>query len=382
MSRLGPRIVVPGATRRIEWIAGIAVLMLLVAGCVLVLRPFFNAVLWAMVLTFSTWPLYARLEPLVGHKRWLAALLMTIVLAAAFVLPLAFLSTTLAGHATRAIDLVRSILDRGPPEPPAWVAGLPVVGQDLADTWSGFAADSDRFAAFVRPYLLMMRGWAITSGLAIGSGVLELSIGLLVAFFFYRDGHAVVEQANLLGHRLVGDRVQHLFEVAGSTVRGVVYGIVGTALIQGVLAAVGLWLAGVPGAVFLAFVTFFLAFVPSGPLLVWVPVAVWLASSGEIGRFVFICVWSFVIVNSIDHLLKPVLISRESNMPILIIFFGVVGGALAFGVIGIFLGPTLLAVSFALLRDWVTLVRAEERVAATAPVGPALAEVPGEPERV
>src|SRR3954447_21789552 len=125
MSRLGPRIVVPGATRRIEWIAGIAVLMLLVAGCVLVRRPFFNAVLWAMVLTFSTWPLYARLEPLVGHKRWLAALLMTILPAGRLVVPPAFLSTTLAGHATRAIDLVRSILDRGPPEPPAWRAGLP-----------------------------------------------------------------------------------------------------------------------------------------------------------------------------------------------------------------------------------------------------------------
>jgi predicted PurR-regulated permease PerM len=370
------------STRRIEWIAAIVVLMLLVAGCVLVLRPFSNAVLWAMVLTFSTWPLYARLEPRVGHKRWLAALLMTLLLAAAFVAPLAFLSTTLARHATRAIDLVRSLLSQGPPAPPAWVARLPVVGEDLARTWSEFATDSDSFSAAVTPYLLMLRGWAITSGLALGSGVLELTIGLLVAFFFYRDGHAVVEQANLLGHRLVGDRVQHLFEVAGSTVRGVVYGIVGTALIQGVLAAVGLWLAGVPGAVFLAFVTFFLAFVPSGPLLVWVPVAVWLASSGEIGRFVFICVWSFVIVNSIDHLLKPVLISRESNMPLLIVFFGVVGGALAFGIIGIFLGPTLLAVSFALLRDWVTLVRAEERVAATAPVVPAPVKAPGEPERV
>src|SRR5437868_14538683 len=111
--------------RRIEWGAAVVALTALVAGCVLILRPFFNAVLWAMVLTFSTWPLYARLEPLVGHKRWLAALLMTIVLAAAFVLPLAFLSTTLAGHATRAIDLVRSILDRGPPPPPAWVRGLP-----------------------------------------------------------------------------------------------------------------------------------------------------------------------------------------------------------------------------------------------------------------
>ena len=117
------------STRRIEWIAAIVVLMLLVAGCVLVLRPFFNAVLWAMVLTFSTWPLYARLEPRVGHKRWLAALLMTLLLAAAFVVPLAFLSTTLARHATRAIDLVRSLLSQGPPAPPAWVAGLPIVGR-------------------------------------------------------------------------------------------------------------------------------------------------------------------------------------------------------------------------------------------------------------
>ena len=149
-----------------------------------------------------------------------------------------------------------------------------------------------------------------------------------------------------------------------------VYGIVGTALIQGALAAVGLWLAGVPGAVFLAFVTFFLAFVPSAPLLVWVPVAGWLLSNGEIGRFVFICVWSFVIVNTIDHVLKPVLISRESNMPLLIVFFGVVGGALAFGIIGIFLGPTLLAVSFALLRDWVTLVARRGARDRPAPAGP------------
>ena len=379
MAPLPMRLDALASTRRIEWIAAIVALMLLVAGCVLVLRPFFNAVLWAMVLTFSTWPLYAR-RGAAGRPQALARRLADNPAARGRLRRPARLPQHDAGQARHAGHRSRSLAPRasGPPAPPAWVAGLPIVGQDLAQTWSDFAADSDRFGAAVTPYLLMLRGWAITSGLAIGGGVLELSIGLLVAFFFYRDGHAVVEQANLLGHRLVGDRVQHLFEVAGSTVRGVVYGIVGTALIQGALAAVGLWLAGVPGAVFLAFVTFFLAFVPSAPLLVWVPVAGWLLSNGEIGRFVFVCVWSFVIVNTIDHLLKPVLISRESNMPLLIVFFGVVGGALAFGVIGIFLGPTLLAVSFALLRDWVTLVRAEARVAVPPPPAPAATPDPAE----
>ena len=349
------------STRRIEWFAAVVALTLLVVGCVVVLRPFFTALLWALVLAFSSWPVYARLESRLGHRRTLAAVLMAILLAAGFVLPLAFLSTTIAEHATSAIDLVRSLLDQGPPEPPAWVVNLPVIGQDAAQTWHELAADSERFAEFVKPYLAQLRGWAIASGLAVGAGVAELTLSLVVAFFLFRDGYAVADQADLLGRRLMGDRVQHIFQVAGSTVRGVVYGIIGTSLIQAVLATVAYAIVGAPGVLFLGFITFFLAFLPSGPPLVWLPLAGWLASNGHTGWAVFLVLWGILVVGAVDHFLKPVLISRESKMPLLLVFFGILGGALAFGVIGVFLGPTLLAVAFSLLRDWIALVRLHGR---------------------
>lgn len=347
-----------GSTRRFEWFAAIAALSLLAIGVVIVLRPFFTALLWAMVLTFSTWPLYARLERSLGHRRWLSALLMTLMLALALVLPLAFLSTTIAEHATRALDLVRSLIEQGPPAPPSWIVNLPIVGDEIAKSWTELAADSNRFAEFIRPYLLLLRSWAIASGLAVGGGVIEISLSLVVAYFLYRDGAVLVVQAEILGRRVVGDRAQHLIGVASSTIRGVVYGILGTSLIQGILATLGYAIVGVPGALFLGFVTFFLAFLPSGPPLVWAPIAFWLVSRGDTGWAVFMVVWGIVVVGSIDHFLKPVLISRESSLPILLVFFGVVGGALGFGVIGAFLGPVLLAVAFSLLRDWTELIRA------------------------
>ncbi len=379
MRVISPKLQISASTRRMEWFAAIAALALLVLGCVLVLRPFFTALLWAMVITFSTWPLYARLEVQLGHRRWLAAAVMTLLLALSLVVPLAFLSATIAEHATRAIDLVRSLIEKGPPAPPGWIVSLPIVGDEIARNWTELAADSERFAEFVRPYLAAVRNWAIASGLAVGAGVIELTISVIIAFFFYRDGHAVVEQADLLGRRLIGDRVQHVFTVAGNTVRGVVYGIIGTSLIQAALATIGYALVGAPGAIFLGFVTFFLAFIPSGPPLVWAPLAIWLFSKDDTGWAIFLAVWGVVVVGSVDHFLKPVLISRESNMPLLLIFFGIVGGALAFGVVGVFLGPTLLAVAFALLRDWITLVRAEARLQ---PAPPAPAERPAVPEPV
>lgn len=346
-----------GSTRRIEAIAGVVALSLLLLGVVLVMRPFFTALLWSMVLVFSTWPLYARLTTWLGHSRSMAALLMTLALAAAFVFPLAVLSSTIAENATRAIDLVRGLLEQGAPAPPSWIVSLPVVGDEIARTWTGLARDSGQFTEFVRPYLAVLRGWAISSGLAVGAEVVVLTLAVVISFFLYRDGPLVAAQVQLIGQQLVGDRVQHLIQVAGATVRGVVYGILGTSLIQAALATVGYYVVGAPGALFLGFVTFFLAFVPSGPPLVWGPLTFWLFSQGEAGLGVFLLVWGIVVVGAVDHFLKPVLISRESKLPLLLIFFGVVGGALAFGVVGVFLGPVLLAVTFALIRDWTALIQ-------------------------
>jgi len=145
-----------------------------------------------------------------------------------------------------------------------------------------------------------------------------------------------------------------LFEVAQETIDGVVYGIIGTALAQGILAGIGFIVAGVPGALLLAFVTFVLAVIPVGPPLIWIPASIWLLWQGERGWAIFMFIWGLVVVSGSDNIIKPMLISRAGETPLLLIMLGVLGGALAFGFIGLFLGPTLLAVGYALLDDWIS----------------------------
>jgi predicted PurR-regulated permease PerM len=355
--------------RRLETIVAIAALALLVVGCVVVLRPFFSALLWAMILTYSTWPAYAWLEGHLQHSPSVAALIMTGLLALAFILPLILVATTLTDAAAALAESLRHLLGRGPPPPPDWVARLPLVGPELSTSWRELASNTSEFAAFVQPYLANARAWAFGAGIAMGNAALELSLSVFAAFFLYRDGMRMIERIRTIGQRIAGDNVHHLLLVTSSTIRGVVYGTVGGALAQGVLAALGFWLAEVPGALFLGSLTFLFGLVPGGPPLIWVSVTLWLVSVDRIGWAVFMAVWGFFGISGVDNLIKPYLISRESQMPILVVLLGVLGGALAFGFIGIFLGPTLLGVAYALLVDWSTGERERHRAAATSPPG-------------
>src|SRR5438034_3629708 len=167
----------------------------------------------------------------------------------------------------------------------------------------------------------------------------------------FRDGESVAEQLGVITERIAGERGRHLLTLAGSTVRGVVYGILGTALAQAVMAGIGYVIAGVPGAGMLALLTFFLSVVPVGPPLIWIPAGLWLFHEGSTGWAIFMLVWG-IGVSSVDNVVKPWLISQGSDMPFLLILFGVLGGALAFGFIGVFLGPTLLAVGYRIIADW------------------------------
>lgn len=353
-----------GSLRRFETITAFLAIAALALGCILVLRPFLSALLWAAIVTFATWPLYVRLERALNHHRSVAALLMTVMLALGFVVPLFFLGSAIAQTATDAVDFIRGLLSDGPPAPPPWIAALPVVGPELETFWRRLAQDTGEFAELLKSQLIELRYWAIGSGLAIGKAIAEVSLSVFAAFFFYRDGIAMVDQVGVVGHRLLGDRAQHLVAVTASTVRGVVYGVIGTALVQGLCAWVGFILAGVPAAFSLGFLTFILGLVPAGPPMVWIPATIWLFLDGQIGWSIFLALWGFFVVSGVDNVLKPYLISRESKLPLLLVFLGVLGGALAFGVIGIFLGPTLLAVGYALLRDWTEAARGRGLAAA------------------
>jgi predicted PurR-regulated permease PerM len=337
---------------KLEQTLGWAVLLALVAGCLIVLRPFVSALLWAVVLSFASWPVYRRLLSLLGNRRTLAALVMTLGMVLILLLPFLIVGMTLADNVKELTAATRHWIADGPPAPPEWLAKVPVVGAQATEYWRNLAADTAKLWKEAQRFIEPVSLWLLKIGLAMGAGVIELALSIFIAFFLFRDGIHLGQRLTAAIERIGGERGEHLLTVAGKTVRGVVYGILGTALAQAVVAGIGFVIAGVPAAALLALLTFFSSVVPIvGTALVWLPAAIWLFHQGSTGWGIFMLIWGFGVGN-LDNIVKPWLISQGSNMPFILIFFGVLGGALAFGFIGVFLGPTLLAVGFRLVEEW------------------------------
>lgn len=361
----------------------------LLIGCFVVMRPFLSALMWAVVLGFTLWPVHSRLTRWLGNRRTFAASLTTLSIAVVLMVPFVVLGLSVADDARALAAATRKWSEGGLPAPPVWLDRIPVIGGQAKDYWEEIDEDLEAFwqelreplsqeleaggqtmergqeaesipsgsfgesrlANALRKLLAWAQSWLPSAGLAIGRGMTEVALSVFLAFFILRDGAAVADRLATGVDRIAGDRGRHLLEVAGNTVRGVVYGILGTALVQGGMAAVGFLIAGVPGATVLGLLTFFLSVVPMGPPLVWVPAVIWLYQQDSTGSAIFMLIWG-LLVSSVDNLVKPWLISQGSNLPFILIFFGVIGGALAFGVIGVFLGPTLLAVAYRLIEEW------------------------------
>jgi predicted PurR-regulated permease PerM len=254
---------------------------------------------------------------------------------------------------------------------------LPAVGQSARTYWIEVGQDSARLLQDAKRFLEPATAGLLKTGLLLGQGLVQLTLSILISFFLFRDGLSLAERLTSTVARLGGERGKQLLDVAGKTIRGVVYGIIGTALVQAVMAGIGFIVAGVPGAAVLSLLTFFLSVVPMGPPVVWLPAALWLFHKGSPGWGVFMLVWG-VIVSSVDNVVKPWLISQGSDLPFILIFFGVIGGALTFGFIGVFLGPTLLAVGYQLIRTWLATRTASVQPTASLPgAEPIQAESPG-----
>ena len=345
-------------TTKLEKNLGWAVLLLLLGGCLLVLRPFISALLWAAVLCFSSWPVYRRLLRLLGSRRTLAALVMSLGMILVVLLPFVIIGSTLADNVKELTAATRYWISQGPPSPPAWLEKTPMVGSQAAEYWRSLSADTTKLWAEAQRFIEPVSSSLLAGGIALGRGVIELGLSIFIAFFLFRDGLSAAERLTAGVERIGGERGGHLLIIAGKTIRGVVYGILGTSLTQAVVAGIGYVIAGVPGAGVLALLTFFCSVVPIlGTALIWVPASAWLYHQGSTGWAVFMLIWGFGVAN-IDNVLKPWLISQGSNMPFLLIFFGVLGGAFAFGFIGVFLGPTLLAVGYRLVEEWASVNRA------------------------
>ena len=349
---------------RIEAVAAVVAVVLVAVGCLTVLRPFVSAILWATVLTYTTWPVLLSLERWMGGRRTYAALTMTIIIAAVMVLPFVVAGITLAENVSRIENLFRVLQGGLPVDPPGWVNGLPWVGAAVERVWPQFAQDAGWISEAMKTASLSVGKWLLAHSLDFGKGVLQLTLSVIIVFVFYRDGERVTERLVAGAQRIAGDVSQRLLAVAGSTVRSVVYGIIGTALAQAIVAAIGFWVAGVPSPFVWGLLTFLLALIPGGPPFVWVPTVLWLFGAGQVGWGVFMIVWGLFGISGIDNLVRPYLISRGSKLPFIIVLLGVIGGVMAFGFIGLFLGPVLLAVGYSLAREFTTISKDKRKAGA------------------
>lgn len=338
---------------RIDRMLGLGALGALVVGCLVVLMPFVTALLLAAILTYSTWPLYARLRKYVGGRKNVAAALMMLGACLILIVPFVFVAVSLADSATELFDAVRKAFERGPPALPQWIISLPVVGATLNNYWNAMSFESGHLLEDLKGLIAPVRSVLLSSGGMLFSGLLQLGLSVVVAFFLYRDGEAAGDRIRRIASRIGAARGRHLLNVGGSTIVSVVYGILGTALAQGVLAGIGFLIAGVPGAALLGVATFFLSVVPVGPPLIWIPATIWLFVQGSTGWAIFVGLWGLLVVSMVDNVLKPMIISHGSKLPFMLVLLGVLGGVAAFGFVGIFLGPTLLAVGYRMINEWV-----------------------------
>ncbi|HEY0184186.1 MAG TPA: AI-2E family transporter [Rhodopila sp.] len=332
-------------------------------GCILVLYPFFSALLWAAILVFTTWPVFEWLRLHLRLPRVSAALLMVLLTAVVLVLPIGVAAPGSADDVTHLRHAIMEGLRAGLPDSPLWVFDIPLVGTIVGDLWNRWAADFSVMLEALRPYFGIVVENGLSLLLGIANGVLMFLLALFVAFFFYVYGDPIAERLRVLLHRIAGLQAERLIAVTGATVRGVVYGILGTAVVQGILTAFGLWLSGVPRPVLLGSIAGLLSVLPIGAPVIWIPAAIWLMSSGHLGWGIFLGVYGVGAVSGADSLIRPWFISRGAQLPFLLTVLGVLGGALAFGLLGIFLGPVLLGIGYTLVNEWAR--GADPRAAAT-----------------
>ena len=335
-----------------QLIAGLSGFTIILIGCLIIMAPFFPAFLLATILTLATWPAFIWLNKKLHNRTALSASLMTFFLACCFIFPLFIIGTSIAENFTKVYNAIQHVLQNNTEDTIKMLQSVPYVGDYLVKAWTFFAADKERLSANLAEYAAPTSQKLIHLGGVIGRGLMDITLGVLVSYFFFRYGTRVAVRLGNLIDRFGGARGQHILDISKNTLIGVVYGILGTALAQGVLATFGFWIADVPGATFLGLMTFFLSFIPMGSLFLLLPSGLWVwFVQGNVPWGIFLFFWGLG-VGFIDKVIQPYFIGRSSNLPILLVLLGIMGGMMAFGFIGIFIGPTILAVAYSLMIDW------------------------------
>lgn len=331
----------------------------LAAGCFFVLKPFLSSLAWAVILVFCTWPAYRALTDRLRLGPNTAAVVMVTVEFLVIGLPLVFATPTNREDIDGIRNWIERVFTEGLPDLSGLFLSIPFVGSYLNDWWQALAGDTSRVVSLFRPYAGTIAQTALSVLLALLSGIAEMLIAILLAFFFYRDGEAIAKHAYALLEQVAGKRAAPLWELTANVTQGVVYGLLGTAVVQGFMTSIGLWISGVPQPVLLGVVAGVISILPVGAPLVWLPAAIWLMASGSIGWGIFMLLYGALGISSVDNFIRPWLIARGADLPLLLTVLGALGGVFAFGILGLFLGPVLLAIGYSLIKEWATGRREE-----------------------
>lgn len=325
----------------------------LMAATFWILRPFLGAIIWATMIVVATWPVMLWMQRRSGGRRWLAVTVMSVILLLVLVVPLSAAIATVVVHVDDVVGWAKNMRDYKLPPPPEWLANLPLVGARAVQLWNEVAAEGFKVLAVkVTPYAGGVTSWFVSKIGSLGAVFLQFVLTVVAAAVLYANGESAADWVLRFGARLGGERGENAVRLSAQAIRGVARGVVVTALVQALIGGIGLALAGVPFATLLTAVMFLLAVAQIGAVPILALATIWLYWSGDPVWGTFLLVVT-VIAGTLDNFLRPYLIKQgAAELPLLLIFVGVIGGLISFGLIGIFIGPLVLAVTHTLLSAW------------------------------
>jgi predicted PurR-regulated permease PerM len=333
-------------TLQILWIG------ILIAATFWIMRPFLPSLIWAAMIVAATWPLMRKVESWLWGKRGLAVTVMTVAMLFLFIVPFSLAIVAILENADKIMGWVNALKTQALPALPGWVEGIPVIGPKLAAAWQSLVAGPEGLSSRLAPYAGKIFSWFLSQAGSVGMIAIQFLLTVIIAAIFYAKGEVASTGVIRFARRLGGHRGEEVAILAAQTVRGVALGVVGTALIQSLLGGIGVAVCGVPAAAVLTAVMFILCIAQLGPALVLIPAIIWLYYTDQTTWGTVLLVWS-IFVGTIDNFLRPLLIKMGADLPIFLIFAGVIGGLVTFGVVGLFIGPVVLAITYRLLAAWV-----------------------------
>jgi len=331
----------------------VLVIGLLIVVCLWILQPFLAATVWATMIVVATWPMMLGVQARLGGQRWAAVTVMTLAMLLVLVVPIVLAVATIVDHADDMVAWAKTVAAAGIPSPPAWVEEVPFAGQKIAREWQQLAAtSSEDLVARATPYVRQAVQWFGRQAGSFGLMVLQFMLIVIITAILYSMGETAARGVRRFARRLAEDRGESSVVLAGQAIRAVALGVVVTAVAQSTAAGIGLAVAGIPYATVLTAIIFILCIAQLGPVFVLAPAVGWLYWTGDPVWGTVLLVWA-VVVGLMDNFLRPLLIKRGADLPLLLIFVGVIGGLVSLGIVGLFVGPVVLAVTYRLLESWI-----------------------------